>query len=249
MGVSLFFRGSLKSVDLIPTLVADVEDICVSNGWKYFLLNGLGNKKNGATAQSKPKNSDDGDSLSVDLEELGEDFDPGLRGISFQPHEQSEIVELLFDDEGKISNVFAAILTEMGHRKKRGLSWNFVKTQFAGSETHIKIVNLLLYLRKKYFKKLEIKDDGGYYPKKDVETLAHRMDFINDTMATLSDVLENAEFTGTPDEVMEKMQDALNRSLRDANVKIKVIKMDMDNMPEAMRDRLRRKDDDEDLPF
>ena len=108
----------------------------------------------------------------------------------------------------------------------------FVKTQFAGIENHIKIINLLTYLKKKYFKVLHITDEGGYYPKKDLDALSGRMEFIGNAIDTIRDVFENAEFDGSPEEVMNQMREALSRSLKGAQVRI--IKFQMGESPEEI---------------
>ena len=90
----------------------------------------------------------------------------------------------------------------------------------------------LLYLREKYFKKLEISDEGGYYPKKNVETLKQRMGFIDNAIATLHDVFEHAEFSENPEEMMEQMREAISRSLKD--VKVEVIKIELGKPPKDL---------------
>ena len=96
----------------------------------------------------------------------------------------------------------------------------FTKTQFAGIETHVEIIHLLIYLKKKYFKKLKIIDEGGYYPKKNLEMLTERLGVINFAISTIQDIFDNTEFNGSPDDMIEKVQEALSRSIKGAEVKI-----------------------------
>ena len=105
---------------------------------------------------------------------------------------------------------------------------------------------------------MHITDEGGYYPKKNIEALSGRMEFIGNAIETIRDVFENAEFDGSPEEVMDQMRDALSRSLKGAHIRI--IKFQMGEMPEEMfpnddasKNDLSNEDftdnDDDSLPF
>lgn len=241
MGVTIAFKGKLKSSDLVDDLIEDVADICQTNNWSYDIMN-----SEGPLLSMPPKITYDEDAESGMFKGISIEGKLGLKGISFKPHNKSETIELFFDTEGVVRSVLSVIFRENLRVK---YPWIFVKTQFAGIEAHIKVINLLLYLRKKYFNKMIIRDDGGYYPAKDIEKLTLRMDTINNAIATLNDVFEHSEFKGTPDEIMNQVQDALNRSLKD--VKIHVIRMGIGGFPENFK---RPSDDspenpDEELPF
>jgi hypothetical protein len=83
------------------------------------------------------------------------------RGVVIQPHEWSEPVELLFDG--------------------RVLRPSFVKTQFAGAETHIAVVELFRSL-KPLFESLQIEDEADYWDHSDRERLLRQIqetDFIS----------------------------------------------------------------------
>ncbi len=225
MGVTIAFKGKLKSPDLVHDLIDDVADICQTNHWSYDILN-----SEGPLLPSPPKIHYEEDEESGTFKSISIEGKLGLKGISFKPHNKSETIELFFDTEGVVRSVLSVIFRESLRVK---YPWIFVKTQFAGTDAHIKIINLLLYLRKKYFSKMIIRDDGGYYPAKDIEKLTLRMDTINNAIATLNDVFEHSEFKGTPDEIMNQVQDALNRSLKD--VKIQVIRMGIGGFPEYLK--------------
>jgi hypothetical protein len=222
MGVTIHYRGNLKSPDMVNPLIEDLEDICRSADWKYSLL--------------EPKE------LSKEtLAEIPAHF-AHLRGISFKPHEESEPLQFIFNEHGEWRTFLNVIL---GDKLPKGLkNWAFVKTQFAGPETHIAVINLLIYLRKKYFKKLEIKDEGGYYPKKNSEDLHQRMGFINNAIATIHDVFEHGDFSDNPEEMIEQMKDAISRSLKD--VKVEVMKFDMNNLPPSLRRELNEEQEEDD---
>ena len=67
------------------------------------------------------------------------------------------------------------------------LMQDFVKTQFAGPDVHIKIVELLEII-KPYFKNLNIIDEGEYWETKDREILEKHMNTVN---SIINEIKEN----------------------------------------------------------
>ena len=102
MGVTIHYRGKLKSPDMIADLTHEIEDICIANNWKHNVF-----------TDEKPHGDHDFSDLDDDFDD---DTDPknnpnlmpnsrkkpdlGLRGITFQPHEECETLTFLFDTEG-----------------------------------------------------------------------------------------------------------------------------------------------------
>lgn len=253
MGVTIHYRGKLKSPDMMTGLMHEVEDICVANNWKHNLF--TDEKPHGDYDLSSDDDDFDDDSEGATNHNLMPNSrkkpDLGLRGITFQPHEDCETITFLFNTEGVLQSVFSMIFGNPDSRIK--YPHIFVKTQFSGIEIHIKIINLLTYLKKKYFKVLHITDEGGYYPKKDLDALSGRMAFIGNAIDTIRDVFENAEFDGSPEEVMNQMREALSRSLKGAHIRI--IKFQMGEAPEEIfpknesNDETIKDEPDDSLPF
>ena len=216
MGVTIHYRGKLKSPSLIEPLMQEVADICQSKNWKYNLFNG---KKDFDELLKSPEEADEWEEANPDEQAIKAsiDTDIDLRGISFHPHPESESVILTFNNEGELKSLIAMLLLPE-YTNMHGLL--FTKTQFAGIETHVEIIHLLIYLKKKYFKNLKIIDEGGYYPKKNIEMLTERLGVINFAISTIQDIFENTEFNGSPDDMIEKVQEALSRSIKGAEVKI-----------------------------
>ena len=243
MGVTLHYRGRLKSPELIADISNEVMDICETNNWKYELFEESRFYK--VSEGSNPIEN-------IKEEEIESDFNPhqklpdiGLRGIMFYPHPDCEPVAILFNEKGILNSIFTALFPEV--QDKRSLPWSFTKTQFAGPETHIKIVKLLDYLGKKYFKKFNLEDDGGYFPDFDEATLMKQMGVINHAIGTIEDIFENANFEGSPEEVIDQIQNALTRSLKD--VEIQVVRVGKDKNDEEEndenKDKPKRKKKDE----
>lgn len=79
------------------------------------------------------------------------------KGVAIRPHEMSEPLYLVFGQSGRIQN--------------------FIKTQFAGAETHVKVIELLEGVRP-LFASLELEDEGGYAASKDKAKLAREMEAV-----------------------------------------------------------------------
>lgn len=216
MGVTIHYRGKLKSPSLIEALMHEVADICESKKWKYSLLNDQ-NDFDEHILSSITEAHEEEETLEEKLMRISLLENIGLQGISFHPHPKAESVILTFNTEGELRSLIAMLLLPECP-DTHGLL--FTKTQFAGIETHVEIIHLLLYLRKKYFKKLKIIDEGGYYPRKNIKMLTERVEVIDFAISTIQDILDNTEFHGSPEEMIEHVQEALARSMKGAQVKI-----------------------------
>ena len=85
----------------------------------------------------------------------------GAKGVVIKPHEMSEPLYLVFSASGHLTN--------------------FIKTQFAGVEVHVKVIELLQEV-KPFFTTLEIEDEGGYAQTKDKQRLAREMESVTTMM-------------------------------------------------------------------
>lgn len=83
------------------------------------------------------------------------DYKGLTRGIRIQPHESSDPLNLEFDKDYIIQE--------------------YCKTQFAGAETHIKIVEILRLIEP-YFDWLEVNDEGEYWETNNLEILQCHID-------------------------------------------------------------------------
>lgn len=79
------------------------------------------------------------------------------KGVVIKPHDMSEPLYLVFGASGRLRN--------------------FIKTQFAGVETHIKVLDLLEQVEP-LFASFELEDEGGYAKTKDKEQLAREMESV-----------------------------------------------------------------------
>lgn len=93
------------------------------------------------------------------LRELGSGDDlASVRGVVLSPHPMSEPLTLVFT--------------------KSLQTKNFIKTQFAGPDVHIQVVELLAELRP-LFSALNVRDEGGYWDKRDRAALERDLEAVN----------------------------------------------------------------------
>ena len=177
MGVTIHYRGRLRTPELIDPLIREVTDIARSMSWEC--------------------QSFDEVILSGD-EELSAQYlnfwrpagwtSVRLRGLFVTPHPRSESLRFLFDPEGRLIDFLDL---KFGEPPFEELSWIFTKTQFAGPEVHVAVVGLLKYLKKKYFDVFEVNDEGTYWKTGNLETLTERMGFLDRKINEFADALEN----------------------------------------------------------
>jgi len=200
MGVTIHYRGKLKSPDMIEPLISEVSALADESKWRCLLV------------EAEPH-------------EIFESISVVLRGIKIQVHPNCEFLNLVFDEQGRLifdaglkmvaSHGFMVekedelgtyVTTEMPSPDELAkLTWEnlanilcintaFTKTQFAGAETHMLLCKLLHYLEKKYFAELEVIDEGDYYYKGDASALAEKLAFLNFIIATAAKELSHPNF-------------------------------------------------------
>lgn len=197
MGISINFTGKLHSVDLIDSLVAEIEDICTINNWS---------STTSLTPFSEYPKLPDDDALAILLSAF---LPKNLRGISFKVNKDSDPIPLYFNPEGFLQPKYESIFSEHSPRKK--YKWISTKTQSLGVEDHIKVINLLKYLKKKYFKKFELKDEGGYYPRDNRKKLEERMNSFDNAQNVFRGFSVGAQVMFFPLGLLDKMNKALDK--------------------------------------
>ena len=87
-----------------------------------------------------------------------------------------------------------------------------VKTQFAGPQIHIVLVNLLRYLGQKYCSELQVSDEGGFWETNDEAVLLSAFqqydDLLNMVAATLQSIPLDQD--DTPEGLARKIQAMLS---------------------------------------
>jgi hypothetical protein len=178
MGVSIHYSGQLKEAALLPLFIEEVEDIAKILGWKYntFLKEYTNNL----------------------FETTISDND---YGIMVTPLECEPVV-FIFDYEG---HLYSPWLKQ--YFTDRFYIYNIsTKTQFAGADTHIKVIELMKHLNKKYFNNFTMIDEGEYWETGDSAIVESKISFLGDKIKQLTIGLKNTKMKDG-----ETMEDFIKR--------------------------------------
>jgi hypothetical protein len=232
MGVTIHYRGKLKSPELLDPLISEVGALAQEAGWGYHEFG------------PEP------------FEIFAYNFT--LRGISINVHPDCETLNLIFDEdrgwlvslpglELTASNGFIvekedelgtyvtmempppeelAQLTWKDLANMEAISTAWTKTQFAGAETHILLCKLLRYLEKKYFAEFEVIDEGDYYHTGDASKLTEKMAFLNYIIenaakASWDDIIEPVPDDAPLEERLQDIVDYLKKLAQSSPIKPK----------------------------
>jgi len=181
MGITISYKGRLKSPQLIPELLKELEYLCQEMSWEFHPF------------------SDD---------------DLNVTGASLHVHPDAESLDFYFDKTGRLINIAGQIIQKESGKLPEAyaevmLYVSFCKTQFAGPLVHKMVIELLLYLRKKYFREMEIEDEGGYYPHRDETELLRRMQFLDSMINAFTRMLETGK---VPPDLSEEHKVMLQKS-------------------------------------
>jgi hypothetical protein len=124
MGVTIHFEGKLTERPGVDEVVAEAERYAESVGWPFQRF-----EKTNTT-------------LRRVRDEQDWDYTGPTRGVTLQPHPDSDPFSLEFDRDLYVQE--------------------YVKTQFAGPETHIAIISLLRRIQP-LFESLDVNDEGEFW--------------------------------------------------------------------------------------
>lgn len=196
MGLSFHYRGRLKSATTLPSLVDEVEDICKVLNWKcsVFETEYPDNK-----FVAPINDSDYGilfsppscEPVSLVFDSEGKIYTPWLKEI-LNKHKSGEVkvitVKLNLDDDNPVPE----ISEESEDFDPLDMVYSIsVKTQFAGAESHVQLMELLRYLSEKYLTEFHIQDESDYWNTRNAEKLHEKMNKINQFMDTFHDMMDN----------------------------------------------------------
>jgi hypothetical protein len=193
MGVSIHYRGRLDNAALLPSLRDEVGDIAHSMGWPSTTLD---------DDWSVPPNAklDNGGRIDGNL---------GLKGIQVIPHPDSEPLVLFFDRDGYLHSPMTMLMILDGTLEPE-MAWVPMKTQFAGPDTHVWIIGLLKYLKKRYISDLAVSDESEYWDTGDRRKLEENMTLLNGKLQQLSATISSGrmgDLTGlSADEIASRFE-------------------------------------------
>ena len=205
MGLTIHYKGKLKSAELLPDLINEIVDIVNIYDWKYDIFE-----------KEYPDNNF-----------YKESFDDAY-GVIFSPP-KCEPVYLTFLSDGKMANpFFLKYYKEDKEESKERKYWVSTKTQYAGIEVHKVIIQLFRYISKKYLVDFEMSDEGRYWETNDVQVLQesfNRYNFIMDQFAEAMDSFTEND-KNNPESMINKLIDYLKNKFGDHGFDIKIISPD-----------------------
>ncbi len=220
MGLSFHYKGNLKNADSLPALIIEVEDICHVLNWKYDVFN----TKYPRNAFISPINNEDFgiiftppscDVVSLAFDGEGKIYLPWMKDI-LKKNKDGEIkvitIQLNLDEKGS-----EPVISESNDDFDTGklMYQVHVKTQFAGSEIHVKVLELLRYLSAKYLENFELIDESNYYESGNIAVLDDKMNSISEFLEKFQDMLGH-EKINSPKDFM-KLIKKLSREIKNQN--------------------------------
>lgn len=200
MGITIHYKGKLNDPAEIDAVVNFVQQRAVAKGWSWTHI-------------------DDDWEAEVDAQlvhtskgHLDLTGNAGLKGFSLDIDPQCEAVPLLFDSSGYLRSIFSFFDPDSAQEGDTIA----VKTQFATSEAHIQIVELLRELKQRFIADLEVMDEGEYWETKDRALLEKKMAGLKRNIDFLYDALQSEHCKGLrdlpPEELAEEIERMLSKS-------------------------------------
>jgi len=186
MGITIHYRGQLKSPSLIDAFCRELQAIANLMEWEYTVLDEDYEKPTDARLTW----SENGCEITGHL---------ALKGISLDVHKGCQSVGFFFDLNGILRDPvqMASPLPEETV-ESIDLPFSSVKTQYAPPGIHITLIKLLRYLEKKYFQTFEVNDEGDYWKTGDEDLLKEKMKFLTHKMDTLAQALDDSWLRAEP---------------------------------------------------
>lgn len=224
MGLSFHYKGKLKNAATLPEFITEVEDICQVLAWKYDVFNSEYPQN---TFVSPVNNEDYGiifsppscEPISFTFDSEGKIYVPWLKDI-LKKNKDGDIkvitVHLNLDEDGS-----EPVISERNEGFDPGnlMYQVHVKTQFAGADIHVKVMELIRYLSGKYLVDFELIDESNYYESGDITLLNDKLNSISDFLDKFQDMLGN-EKINSPKDFM-KLIKKLSREIKKQNDKNK----------------------------
>ncbi|MFH1563997.1 MAG: hypothetical protein ABIF11_11380 [Nitrospirota bacterium] len=204
MGLSLHYRGRLVDIQQINIICEELIDIATTMNWPWVSLDEDWSRPANATMVTTGQGIQIKGYLS-------------LKGVAFTVNPKCESLRFFFDSEGNLRDPISLTMILEGNLKPED-AWVSVKTQFSSPETHIWIIGLLKYLKKRYIPDLQVLDEGEYWETGNRETLKEKMDFIAGKIDMIANELSCAnvgDISGcSDDEIASIIEELLDRTLK-----------------------------------
>ena len=183
MGLTIHYSGMLRNPDVLPALIQEAVDIADTMKWPYELISPT----------------------------------PGIpvSGVIVAP-EGSEPIWLTFHQEGFMCNpVLFEYVREMEGKDipADAEQWLFTKTQYAGVDAHMAMINFLRHLSSKYFERFELHDESRYWETNDKALCRQIFGKYDQMMNMVGEALDKMEID--PEETQESVIAKIEKMLEE----------------------------------
>ena len=207
MGITIFASGKIDRTGDIPNLIDDVRGIAQENNWTFRVIDeDFAVKPDAAIA---PRES------GVPVCRI--EGSAGLKGIILNIDPKSEPFFLLFDKSGVLTDLMRQVPWIESNGQDERLT--ACKTQFGKIDSHIRIIELLDRLKKKYITDLAVTDEGAYWESRDPRILAEKRvelgHYIRHTERVISSIETSDDDARDTETLASRIEEALLKEEED----------------------------------
>lgn len=166
MGITVHYRGSIED----PDRVEDLEDRVVDCGLQV------------------------GSFVRIWRSFVSGECAGFLRGVLLDLAPGQETTSLLLSPEGFLVPHWEIEVTERDRRSEP--PWCFVQTHFGSMEGHVQLIELLAAIKDEFLPNLEIIDEGGYWPTRNLREFVPTFQEVQSSIAGLTASLERMGISG-----------------------------------------------------
>lgn len=204
MGITIFASGKIENTDDIPRLIDDLRRVAGEHNWGYHIIDDDFDMHPNAALTRR-----EGDDPVTIIE-----GSLGLKGIVLNIGPGAEPLALLFDRSGVLTDMLQQV--SWIHNNEQGERFTMSKTQFAGIDSHIRLIELLDGLKQSYIPGLVVNDEGDYWESRDRRILAEKRIFLGQCLRHTEKVISGIEIAGDdlrdPDTIASRIEEAMLKS-------------------------------------
>lgn len=201
MGITIFAWGEIDRIEDIGRLIDDVKAVAGENSWSSRIID-----DDFAAQPNAVLTHREDDKTAVIEGSLG------LKGIIVNPGPGSEPLSLLFDRSGTLTDLMQQLFWI--ERSRQGERFTICKTQFAGIDSHIRIIELLSRLKEKYITNLTVSDEGAYWETRDRRILAEKRVFLGRCLRHAERVIGSIDVSSDDARNPEALADRIEQAFR-----------------------------------
>ena len=201
MGITIFASGKIESTGDIPGLINDLKRVAGEHNWGYHVIDDDFDTLPHAVLARR----DSGDQATVIKGSLG------LKGIVLNFGPGAEPLAILFDRSGVLTDMLQQV--SWIHNNRQGERFTMCKTQFADIDSHIRVIEVLDGLKKKYIPDLVVSDEGDFWESRDRRILAEKRIVLGHCLRHTERVIAGIEISGDdirdPETIAFRIENAL----------------------------------------